>query len=121
MHADYQVKKFFSLNHLGDGLATDCCLNHRFHIRHINSVAGNPVAIDINQEAGLAKLAHNSQIGKARHVVEGIFYLHRFVLKDVQVVAIDFDRQRTLQAGQGFVDRILGGLGVVKNNSRKRS
>ena len=69
LHADHQVKQFFSLNHLGDGLSADCGFNHRFYVRNIDSVAGNLVAIDINQEAGLAQFAHHRQIGKTGHLV----------------------------------------------------
>ena len=119
LHANHQVEELFSLNHLGDGLSADCGFDHRLHVGDIDAVAGNLVAIDIDQQAGLAQLAHYRQIGKAGHAGEDIFDLHRFVLKDVQIVAIDFDRQRTLEAGQGFVHRVFRGLGVVKDNSGK--
>ena len=93
LHSDVKVEQPFSLDHLSDGLATNCGFDDCFYICHSDSVAGNLAAIDINQETGLAQFAYYRKIGKAGHVVESVFYLHRLVLKDIQVVAIDFDRQ----------------------------
>ena len=119
LHADHQVEQLFSLDDLGDSLAADCGLDHRFHVGDIDSITRNLVAIDINQQAGLAEFAHYRQIGKAGHVGQDILDLHGLVLKDVQIVAIDLDRQRTLQTGQRLVHRIFRGLGVVEDDSRK--
>ena len=68
LHANHEVEELFPLNHLGDGLSADCGFNHCFNIGDIDAVAGNLVAIDVNQQAGLAQFAHHRQIGESGHL-----------------------------------------------------
>ena len=120
LHADHQVEQLFPLNDLRDRLPADCGRDHCFHIGNVDSIARDLVAIDIDQQAGLAKFAHHRKLGEARHFGQRVLDLYRFVLQHVQIFAVDFDRQRTLEAGEGLVHGIFRGLGVVENNSRER-
>src|SRR5581483_1230864 len=49
LHAHHQVKKFLALDHLRGCLAAHRRLNHRLHVRHIDSVARDLFAIDVYQ------------------------------------------------------------------------
>ncbi len=119
LHADHQIEQLLSLNDLGDGLPADRGGNHSFDVGNVDAVARNLVAIDVDQKAGLAKFAHYGEFGEAGYLAESVLDLDGFVLKYVQVVTIDFDRQRALEAGERFVHRVFGGLRVVEDNSGK--
>ena len=119
LHADHQIEQLFSLDDLGDRLPADRGRDHGFHVGDVDSVARNLVAIHIDQQAGLAKFAHHRQFGEARNFGQHVLDLDGFVLQHVQVGAIDFDRQRTLQPGQRFVHGIFRGLRVVEDDSGK--
>src|SRR5277367_306697 len=121
LHADDQIKEFFSLNHLRDGLSTYGGGDHGFHVGYIDAVASDFVTIDVDQQAWLPQFADDGEIGETSNMGERVLDLDRFVLQDVQIVAVDFDGERTLQAGERFVYGVFGGLSVVENNSRESS
>ena len=93
----------------------------RFHVRHIDAVARDFVAIHVDQQAGLAELAHHGQLRESRNLRESSFDLERFVLQHVQVRAVDFHGQRALQSGERFVHGVFGGLRVIENHAGKAS
>src|SRR5277367_4605474 len=114
LHADDQIKEFFSLNHLRDGLSTYGGGDHGFHVGYIDAVASDFVTIDVDQQAWLPQFADDGEIGETSNMGERVLDLDRFVLQDVQIVAVDFD-------GERFVCGVFGGLSVVENNSRESS
>ena len=75
LHAHHKVKQFFSLDDLGCGLAAHRSLDHRFDIGDIDAVARDLFAINIDQQAGLSKLAHHREFGEARHVLQATFLI----------------------------------------------
>ena len=119
LHADDQIEQLFALNDLRGGLSADGGRDHGFHVGDVDSVAGDLVAIHIDQQAGLAKFADYREFGKTGDFGQHVLDLDRLVLQDIQVLAIDFDGQRTLEAGQSLVDRVFRGLSVVKDDSGK--
>src|ERR1700723_2503324 len=119
LHADNKIKKIFPFNNFVYPPPPYRGRDHSFHIRNVYPITCNLVAIDIDQEAGLAKFSHNREVSEAGHIGEDVFDLYRFVLKHVQVVTVYFDRQRTLKAGQCFIHSILGRLSVVEDDSRE--
>ena len=88
LHADHKIEQLLPLNDLRDRLPADCGRNHSFHIRNVDPVACNLVAIDVDQQAGLAKFAHHRELGEPGHLGECVLDLDRFVLQYVQVVTI---------------------------------
>src|SRR5580704_17697146 len=96
LHADDKIKQLLALNDLSDRLPAYRGRDHSFHIRNVYPISRDLVAIDIDQEAGLAKFSHNGEVSEAGHIGEGVFDLYRFVLQHVQIVTVYFDRQRTL-------------------------
>src|SRR5579863_1759754 len=119
LHAHHKIEQLLTLNHLSDRLSAYRGGNHGLHIRDVDPVPRDLVAIDVDQKAGLAKFAHYGKLGKPRHVRKRVLDLYGFVLQNVQIVTIYFNRQRTLEARQRFVYGIFRGLGIVENNSRK--
>ena len=99
--------------------AADGGRDHGFDVGDVDSVARDLVAIHIDQQAGLAQFAHHRQFGEAGNFGQHILDLHGFVLQHVQIGAVDFDRQGTLESGKRFVHRIFRGLGVVKDDAGK--
>ena len=85
LHAHDEVEKLFTLNDLRGGLAAHRRLHHRFHVGDVDPVAGDLFAIRVNDQAGLAQLAHHGQFGKARHFFQGILDFQGILLKDVQI------------------------------------
>ena len=59
--------------------------DHSFRVSNVDSVAGNFVAVDIDQKAGLAKFAHHGQFRESGNLRQHVLHLHRFILQDVQV------------------------------------
>ena len=68
LHAHDEVEQFFALNHLRGGLSAHGRLHHRFHVGNIDAVAGDFVAIHVDQQAGLAQLAHHGEFREARNL-----------------------------------------------------
>src|SRR5579872_4418706 len=116
LHADDQIEQLLSLDDLRRGLSTNGGSDHSFDIRNVYSVAGDLSAIDVDKETRLSELANHGEIGESGDASESVLDLDGLVLKDVQVVAVDFDGERTFQAGEGLVDRIFGRLRVVEND-----
>lgn len=119
LHAHHEVEELLALNHLRGGLATHRRPDHRFHVRHIDAVAGDLVAIHVDEQARLAQLAHHRQLGKARNVPQRVLDAQRQILQRLEVRAEDFHRQRALQAGEGLIHGVFGGLCVIENDARK--
>jgi hypothetical protein len=117
LHANHEIEELLSLDYLGDGLPADGGSDHSLNVSDIDTVASDFVPIDINQQAGLAQLAHHCEIGKAGHLGQNILDLNRLVLKDIQIVAVNLHCQRTLQTGQRLIDCIFRGLGVVEDDA----
>jgi len=105
------------LNDLRDRLTAHCGRDYGFHIGNIDSVPGDLVAIDIDQQARLPELAHDGEFGEPGHVGECVLDLDGFVLKYAQIVTIYFDGQRAFEPSQCFIHGIFGGLGIVENNA----
>src|SRR5271169_1853643 len=121
LHADHQIEQLFPLNDLGDRLPAHCGRNYSFYICNVDPIPCDLVPIDVDQQTRLAKFSHNREIGKPWHLGKYVLDLDRFVLKHVQIFPVYFDRQRTLETSQGLVHGILGGLGIVENDSGKGS
>ena len=119
LHADHEVEQLLPLNHLGHRLASDGRRYHCFYVRDVDAIARNLVAVDIHQQAGLAQFAHDGEFGESGHLRQNVLDLDRLVLKNIQIVAVDFDRKRTLQTSQGLVDGVFRRLRVVENDSRE--
>src|ERR1700686_766654 len=100
LHSQYQIEQLFSLNPLSDRLPTNRGRDHSFYVRNIDPVSRDPVPIDIDQQTGLAKFAHHSEVGETGDIGQRILDLDRFVLEPAQVFTIDLDRQGTLEAGE---------------------
>ena len=67
LHTDDEVEELFALNDLSGGLPADGGGDNGFDIGNVDAVARDLVAIDIDQQARLAELAHNGEVGKARN------------------------------------------------------
>ena len=117
LHAHDQVEQLFPLNDLSDRLPADSGRNYGLDVGDIDSVSRDFVAVDVHEQAGLPQFAHHGEFRKAGHFGQGVLDLDRFILKHIQVVAVDFDGERTLEASQGFVNRIFCRLCVVEDNS----
>ena len=63
--------------------SADSCGNHRFHIGNVDSVAGNLVAVHVNQQAGLSQFANYSKVGEAADLGERVLDLDGLVLQDI--------------------------------------
>ncbi len=62
LHAHHQIEQLLALDDLGHRLSADRRRDHGFHIGNVDSVARNLVAVHIDQQARLAKLAHHGQV-----------------------------------------------------------
>src|SRR5579863_3413282 len=89
LHADYKVEQLFALDHLGDRLPAHCGGNYSFYIGNTDSVARDLVAVDIDEQTGLAKFAHNCELRETGDFGQNVFDLDRLVLKHIQVIAKD--------------------------------
>jgi len=58
-------------------------LHHRFHVGHVDAVAGDLFAIHVNDQAGLAQLAHHRQFRKTGYFFEGFLDFQGILLKNV--------------------------------------
>src|ERR1019366_10518277 len=103
LHSDYQIEQLLSLNVLCDRLSANRSRNHSFYVRNVDSIPRDFVPIDIDQEAGLSKFAHHGDFSEAGHLSQRILDLDRLVLKNVEILTIDLDCQRTLEAGERLV------------------
>ena len=65
LHADDEVEQLLALNDLGGRLAADGGLNDRFDVGDVDAVARDLVAIDVDQQAGLAEFADDGEFGEA--------------------------------------------------------
>src|SRR5579863_2091475 len=117
LHADNKIEQLLSLNNLRHRLTTDSRGNHSFHVRNVDPISCNLVPIDVDQEARLTKFAHNGEIGEPGHLRKRVLDLYGFILKYVQIIAINFDCQRTLEPSQRLVHGIFRRLGIVENDS----
>jgi hypothetical protein len=118
LHAHDKVEEFFTLDHLRGSLPADCSLHDRLDIGNVDAVARDFRAIDIvDDQTGLAELADHRELGVAGSLVQNILDLDGFFLQDFEVRAEDFDGQRGLEAGQGFVDGVLGGLCEIEDDA----
>ena len=119
LHAHQQVELALALNHLGSGLTAHCSLDHRVHVVYVQAIFGDFGAVRCHDEAWLAKLTHDGDIGDPGNFGNNALNLACVVFEGRQVASEDLDRQQTLQAGFGFIHRIFGGLGVVKDDAGK--
>ena len=120
LHAHHQVEEFFSLNDLRGGLSAHGRLHHGLHVGHIDAVAGDFVAVDIDQQAGLAEFAHHRQLGETRAPCASAFLIWMALsCSTFRSVAIDLHGQRALQAGERLIHRIFGRLRVVEDDAGK--
>jgi len=88
-------------------LSAYCSRNHGLDIGDVDSIAGNFVAVHIDQKAGLSKFADDGQVGKPWSAGQRVLDLDGFVLENCQVVPVDFYSQGAFQSGQGLIDRRL--------------
>ena len=56
-------------------------------------MAGDLGASDVDEETGLSELANHGEIGESGDASESVLDLDGLVLKDVQVVAVNLDRE----------------------------
>ena len=119
LHAHDEIEQLFALNHLRGGLAAHRRLHDGFHVGDVDAVARDLVAIDIDQQAGLAEFAHDGQFRESGHLRETALDLERLALQDIQVGSVDLYGERALQSGQRFVHRVFGRLRVVEDDSGK--
>ena len=85
----------------------------------IEAIAGDVGAVDLDGQAGLAQFLHQRDIGDAAHLLQHLLDGLAFLLQHIEVGAEDLHRQRAFQAGLGFIDRVLGRLGVVEDDAGK--
>ena len=76
-------------------------------------------AVDLDGEAGLAQFLHQGHVGDAAHLLQHPLDGLALLLKDIEVGAEHFDRQRAFQAGFRFVHGVFGRLGVVEDDAGK--
>ncbi len=93
LHADHQIEQLFPLNDLSDRLPAHRGRDHGLYIGDVDSIACDLAAIDVDQQARLAKFAHDRKLGETRHLGQRVLDLNRLVLKNIQIVAIDLDCQ----------------------------
>ena len=120
LHADHKVKELFSLDHLGGCLAAYRRLDHAFHVRDVDPVAGYLFAVDVHEQAWLAELAHHGQLGEPGDPLQNVLDLEGLVLQDVQVRTVYLHRQCALEPGERLVHSVFGGLGEVENDAGVR-
>ena len=119
-HAHDQVELFFALDHLGGRLPADGRLDDGFHVGHVDSVAGDLCAVDVDQQAGLAQFADHGHFGEAGHFASDFLISTAFFSQPLQVGAEDLHGQGALQAGQRLIHGVFRRLGVIENDAGKR-
>ena len=98
-------------------LAAHRRLHHAFHVRHVDSVPRNLVAIHLHQQAGLPQFAYHGQFREARNLRQPPFDFQRLILQHIQIRPVNLHGQRTFQTGERFVHRVFRRLGVIKNHA----
>ena len=71
LHAHHEIEQFFALDHLRGRLPAHGRLHHAFHVRHVDAVARDLVAVHVDQQAGLAEFAHHGQFGESAAPARG--------------------------------------------------
>ena len=117
LHAHDQVKQPLALNDLRRRLAAHAGLDHALDVGHVDAVARDFFAVHIDLHAGLAQLAHHRQLGEAGNLRKNALDLDRLVFQDLQILPVDFHRERALEARERLVHGVLGRLREVENHA----
>ena len=121
LHADDEIELALALDHLGGHTTAKSGLDQRVYVADVQAVARDFGAVGCDRETRLAKFAHDHDVVDSLDVAENSFHLLGLGLERIQVSAEDLDGERTLQARLGFVDRVLGRLRVVEDDTRECS
>ena len=117
LHADNEVEEFFALNHLRGGLTTDGGLHYGFDVGDVDAIAGDFVAIPSMSRLGWPSSRTTVSSVKPGRSVENVLDFDGFFLRTFRSGPIYFDGERALEAGQGFVHGVFGGLREVEDDA----
>jgi len=84
LHAQDQVELLFSLDHLGGRFARHGGIDQGIDVAHVQPVAGHLGPVRSNDQAGLAQLADDGDIGNARGFDEDVSDLRRFLFEPLR-------------------------------------
>src|SRR4029077_7901820 len=59
----------------------------------------------------------DGELGETGSLVEDVLDFDSFFLENVEIGAEDFYREGALEASEGFVDGVFGGLGVIEDDA----
>src|ERR1035438_5390295 len=82
-HTHDQIEQLLALDDLGCRLAAYGSLKNSLDVSHIDAVTSYFVAIDIDQQAGLAEFANNRQFGKSGHLRKPALDVECLALKSI--------------------------------------
>ena len=114
-----EIELLFFLHHLGGHVPADGGLNQGIDVGDVQTVTGDPGAVDLDGQTRLPELLHQGHVADAAHPLQDLLDGLALLLKRVQVGTEDLDRQGAFQAGFRLVHRILRRLRVVENDSGK--
>src|SRR4051812_32497088 len=96
--------------------AANSYLAERVDIRDDHAVLRDLRAVDRHRESRLTELLNERELLDPLDTAQHALDLASLLFEHVQVGSEDLHVERALQTGLGFVDRVLGGLGVVESN-----
>ena len=119
IEADDEIELLFSLHHLGGHIPADGCLDQAVDVGDVQTETSNPGTVDLDGQTRLPELLHQRHITDSAHPLQDLFDGFALLLERIQIGAEYFDGQGAFQARFRLVDRILGRLGVIENDSGK--
>ena len=116
--ADHQVVALLALQHLADRVAAHRGLNGVLHVGYVDLVTRGLLAVHYQVQIGLADHAKQPQVLNPLNVPHHVDDLVALLFEQLEIVAVDLDRQFALDAAHGLFHVVGNRLGEVPDHAR---